>query len=47
MNSPYLLEKKTLVDRLVKIYPYPRSWFESKSNHVLTAMYNKNKKRSH
>lgn len=45
MNSPYLLEKKTLVDRLVKIYPYPRSWFETKSNHVLNAMYNKNKKR--
>ncbi|MDX9692110.1 MAG: hypothetical protein RBT45_06605 [Acholeplasmataceae bacterium] len=41
MNSPYLSEKKTLVDRLVKLYPYPRQWFENKSNHVLIALLNK------
>ena len=44
MNSPYLYEKRVLVDRLVKLYPYPRSWFESKSNHVLIALINKVRK---
>lgn len=44
MNSPYLSEKKILVDRLVKLYPYPRTWFESRSNHVLLALLNKKRK---
>lgn len=41
MNSPYLTEKKMLVDRLVKLYPYPKKWFESKSNHILISLLNK------
>jgi hypothetical protein len=41
MSSPYLVEKKTLIDNLMKIYPYPRKWFESKNTHVLFAMQKK------
>lgn len=45
MSSPYLSEKKVLVDRLVKLYPYPRRWFESRSNHILIALLNKKKRK--
>lgn len=32
-------EKKELIDRLVKIYPYPREWFEKLNSKQIIAMY--------
>lgn len=46
MSSPYLIEKKVLIKRLMEKLPYSRKWFESKNVHVLNAMYLKHKKNS-
>lgn len=34
-------DQKELIDRLVKIYPYPREWFEKLNSKQLIAMYHK------
>lgn len=39
-KSPYMVEKDLIIDRLVKIYPYPKSWFEKQNLNRLNAMYN-------
>lgn len=41
MSSPYLIEKETLIKRLMLKMPYPRSWFDKQSIHKLQAIYNK------
>lgn len=39
--NPYQAEKQDLIKRLNLLYPYGLRWFESKSLHVLKALYNK------
>lgn len=34
-------ERETLIERLVKIYPYPREWFEKLNSKQLIAMYHR------
>lgn len=33
-------ERETLINRLTKLYPYKREWFESRTTAQLIAMYN-------
>lgn len=37
MNDTY--QKKILIEELMKRYPYPKSWFETKTVRELMAMY--------
>lgn len=39
-------ERATLIERLVKIYPYPKAWFSSLTTAQLIKIYNKPKKKS-
>ena len=38
-------ERLTLIERLTKIYPYPREWFESLNTAQLIAMYNRSSRK--
>jgi len=40
-------ERETLINRLVKLYPYSREWFESLNNAQLIAMYNRTSHKKH
>jgi len=39
-SSPYIKERNELENRLVKLYPYPKEWFEKQSISKLIAMLN-------
>lgn len=47
MNNPYEQERASLINLLIKVLPYPRTWFEQRTTAQLIAMYKKggNKKK--
>lgn len=42
----WIAEREMLIERLMKIYPYPREWFERLHTGRLIAMYNKPSKKN-
>lgn len=45
MNNPYEQERASLINLLIKVLPYPRTWFEQRTTAQLIAMYKKGGKK--